>query len=92
LNVVVDPLINVMMVIMEYLVLSNQLDVMFEKQMVLNKNLINEIVEHRIVIDDVDLLNVVVKQMDHVYLFLIHVFVVQARDVAHHLLVMFYLK
>jgi hypothetical protein len=41
--------------------------------------------------DDVDLLNVVVKQMDHVYLLMIHEFEEMINDVVHHLLVMFYI-
>jgi hypothetical protein len=60
--------------------------------MVMNMNSINDIVEHMIVIDDVDLLNVVLKQMDHVYLLVIHVFVEKMNDVVLHLLVMFYFE
>jgi hypothetical protein len=60
--------------------------------MVMKMNSINDIVEHMIVIDDVDLLNVVLKQMDHVYLLVIHVFVEKMNDVVLHLLVMFYFE
>jgi hypothetical protein len=43
-NIVVDQLINVMMVILDYLVLLNLMDVMNEKEIVLNMYLINDIV------------------------------------------------
>jgi hypothetical protein len=103
-GIVVDQLTNVLMVLEDYLVLLNLLDVMSEMQMTMNMNLINDIVvvEQMIanlyphflmmLIHDVDFLAVIVKQKDHVHLLLIHVFEEQMNDVVLHLLEILYLN